>query len=63
MDAPKRVKALQESPGQWARVIWLDHEIRSGRFPPRRALQEEFSVSVRTAQEAVIVLPIPWMRP
>jgi hypothetical protein len=44
-------------PGQWARVIWLDSEIRSGQHPNAQALQEQFEVSRRSAFCAISLPP------
>src|SRR5438270_214861 len=43
-------------PGEWARVIWLDGEIRSGRHPNAQGLQERFEVSRRSAFNAISFL-------
>ena len=39
----------KDTPGQWFRVIWLDQEIREGRYPDMAALMEHSEVSRRTA--------------
>jgi predicted DNA-binding transcriptional regulator YafY len=39
--------------GQWARVIWLDQEIRAERFPSVAGLRETFCVARRTAFNTV----------
>src|SRR5947209_5372627 len=47
----------REAPaGQWARVLWLDGEIRAGGYPSVEALREQFDVSRRTAFHSVAFL-------
>jgi predicted DNA-binding transcriptional regulator YafY len=41
------------SGGTWARVLWLDRELREGRYPSLRDLQEEFDISRRAAFNTV----------
>jgi len=42
--------------GQWARVLWLDREIREGRYPAVEGLQEEFGIGRRHAFNTVAFL-------
>ena len=56
MAQPERTLSREAPAGQWARVIWLDGEIRSGHHPNAPALQDQFDVSRRTAFGTVTVL-------
>lgn len=38
-----------DTQGQWARVIWLDQEIRERRYPSVADVQEKFEIARRTA--------------
>ena len=40
-----RKKGAEGSISQWKRVVWLDGELREGRYPNIRALEEKFEVS------------------
>jgi predicted DNA-binding transcriptional regulator YafY len=45
-----------DTQGQWARVIWLDAQIRSRRYPNVQALLDEFGVRRRTAFNTIAYL-------
>jgi predicted DNA-binding transcriptional regulator YafY len=45
-----------DTAGQWARVIWLDQQIRSGCSPSIADLQEEFGIGRRTAFNTIAYL-------
>ncbi len=41
--------SARDTAGQWSRIVWLDREIRSGRYPNVAELQKEFGIARRTA--------------
>jgi predicted DNA-binding transcriptional regulator YafY len=46
--AEENTPSHRDTLGQWSRMIWLDQQIRDGRYPNVGDLQEEFSVGRRT---------------
>jgi len=46
----------QDTAADWSRLLWLDREIREGRFPSAASIAEEFCCSRRTAFHTVTFL-------
>jgi hypothetical protein len=42
----------REHPREFERALWIDREVRAGRFPNARKVAARFEVSERTAQRA-----------
>ena len=53
MDSTPAPARSIDSQGPWSRALWMDREIRAGRYPSIRGLREEFGCSRRTAYNSV----------